>query len=71
MNTQTFDTAAEIEQATETLRRLDRFALGVIHDRALIALEVQEGTKAELLRVLQPNGAAAQNQEDATGRAGN
>lgn len=65
------DTAAEIERATETLRRLDRFALGVIHDRALIALEVQEGTKAELLRVLQPNGAAAQNKEDATGRAGN
>ena len=70
MNTQTFDTAAEIEQATETLRRLDRFALGVIHDRALIALEVQEGTKAELLRVLQPNG-TAQNKEDAPGRAGN
>lgn len=70
MNTQTFDTAAEIEQATETLRRLDRFALGVIHDRALIALEVQEGTKAELLRVLQPND-AAQNKEDAPGRAGN
>ena len=63
-------TAAEIERATETLRRLDRYALGQICERAQLALDVQEGTKADLLRRLQPNG-AAQDQEAAAGRADN
>lgn len=61
-------TAPDIERATETLRRLDSFALGVIYDKAQLALTIQEGTKAELLRVLQPNRSAS-NQEAAAGRA--
>lgn len=37
----------------EILPHLDSYALGVTYDRAQLALQIQEGTKADMLRRLQ------------------
>lgn len=54
MNTDTISApAAEtLGRIKEILPRLDDYALGVTYDRTLLALQIQEGTKADMLRRL-------------------
>ena len=47
---------ADLTRTIDTLRHLDQYALGVIHDRVQLAYQIQEGTKADILRRLKTPG---------------
>lgn len=51
-DTATLTRAEMLARATETLNGLDSYALGIVADRARLALDVQEGTKAAILTSL-------------------
>lgn len=52
--TETQTPTADLARAIDTLQHLDPQALGIITAKAQLAYEVQEATKAEILRVLRP-----------------
>ena len=55
---------ADLPRTMDTLRHLDQYALGVIHDRVQLAYQIQEGTKADILRRLKtPDNSGAEEPE--------